>query len=209
MRIPGAERIENTMPLTPNRPKDPAWQVKALSQGAAELARRGQRDDAAKVYEQILETAPYHLDALEFLATRAFENGDLNLSLELLTRAVRANPERPVTYQNLAILHKARGELELAMEAIDRALAIQPIYPIALIHKGSILEALGQQAEAVRIYLQAWTYAPHFQERRLSPQTPEPVRKLLSHSADVINQARFELLDMAYAPLRSQFTPQS
>lgn len=192
---------------TSNKQPALAWQVNLLSDSATALVARGQLEDAAKVYEQILDIAPYQLAALDFLATRAFENGDLKSSLELLTRAIRAKPERPVAYQNLAIVYKAQGELENALTAIDRALDLQPVFPVALIHKGSILEGFGQQVEAVRAYLKAWTYAPYFQEKRLSPQTPEHVRKLLFQSADAINQARFELLDKAYAQLRAQFSP--
>jgi len=189
---------------TSSIPKDPAWQVKALSASAAELVRRGQAGEAAQVYEQILEAAPYHEQALDFLATRAYERGDMNLSLELLERALRAKPERAVTYQNLGIVHKARGEYDLALEAMDRALALQPAYPMALLHKGTILELLGRQQQAIRAYLLAWTQAPRFQQLRLSQQAPAPVRELLSHSADRINQARLELLDKAFAALRSQ-----
>ncbi len=190
---------------TSSIPKDPAWQVKALSDSAAELVRRGQDGEAAQVYEQILEAAPYHEQALDFLATRAYERGDMNLSLELLERALRAKPERPVIYQNLGIVHKARGEYDLALEAMDRALALQPAYPMALLHKGTILESLGRHQQAIRAYLLAWTLAPRFQQLRLSQQTPAPMRELLSHSADVVNQARFELLDKAYAPIRARF----
>lgn len=189
---------------TSNNPKDPAWQLKALNTSATELARRGQLEEATKVYEQILGAAPYHLQALDFLATRAYERGDTNLSLELLGRSFRASRDRPVTYLNFGIVHKARGEYELALDAMDHALALQPAYPMALLHRGSILEMLGRQQEAVRAYHKAWTQAPGFQQKRYSERTPAHLRELLSHSADMIRQARVNLLDKAFAPLRSQ-----
>lgn len=188
----------------PNGQKDPAWQVKALNASAAELVRRGQLEDAAQVYEQILKTAPYHVQALDFLATRAYERGDTGLSLELLGRSFRANPDRAITFQNIGIVHKARREYDLALEALDRALALQPAYPMAQLHKGSILELLGRGQEAVRAYLQGWRQAPEFQQSRYSKRVPAHVRELLSHSADAISQARTDLLDKALAPLRAQ-----
>ncbi|MGH8403299.1 MAG: tetratricopeptide repeat protein, partial [Gammaproteobacteria bacterium] len=145
------------------------------------------------------------MQALDFLATRAYERTDLNLSLELLGRSCRSNPERPITYQNLGIVYKARGELDMALEAMDHALKLKPTYPMALLHKGSILELLGRRHEAVRAYLLAWQQAPGFQQKRLSEQTPAPVRELLSHSADAISQTRFDLVDRAFAALRSQY----
>jgi len=193
------------MPIpSANDLKDPAWQVKALSTSAAELARRGQIQEAISVYEQILEAAPYHLEALDFLATRAYQRGDSNLSLELLGRAFRANPNRPATYLNLAIVHKTRAEYELALDAIEHALTLKDFYPMAQLHKGSILEALGRQQEAVRAYHKAWAQASGFQQMLLSEQTPAPVRELLTHSSDMVRQAKVKLLDNALAPLRTQ-----
>ncbi len=189
---------------TTNDFKDPAWQVKALSTSAVELARRGQIEDASKVYEQILRAAPYHVEALDFLATRAFERGDTNLSLDLLGRSFRANRHRPITYLNFAVVHKARGEYELALDAIEHALTLKKPFPMAHLHKGSILEAMGLRQAAVRAYHKAWTQAVHFQQMQSSEQTSAPIRELLTHSSDMVRQAKVKLLDNALAPLRAQ-----
>ena len=191
------------MPTSKKQP-DLAWQVSLLNDSADALAGRGQLEDANRVYEQILEIAPYHLRALDFVAARAYERGDTGLGLELLHRSLQANPNRPLTYQNLGLLHKARGEYDQALEALERALALRPAYPMALVHKGSILELLGRDREAVRAYLQAWKQAPGFQQARYSERTPAHVRELLFHTAEVISQARTELLDRALAELRAQ-----
>lgn len=183
---------------------DSARQLKMLSASAAELMRRGQLEDAEQVYQQILQLAPYHITALDFLAMRAFAKGDAGLSVELLERSVRAVPERPLSFQNLALAYKARGEYAAALAALERALELQPVFPMALIHKGSLLELLGQHRDAIRTYLQAWKQKPNFQQLRFSGQVPVHIRELLSHSADTISQARIELLDRALAELRAQ-----
>lgn len=183
---------------------DSARQLKMLSASAIELMRRGQLQDAEQVYQQILQVAPYHVQSLDFLAMRAFARGDTGMSLELLERSVRAAPERPLGFQNLALTHKVRGEYAAALAALERALELQAVFPMALIHKGSILELLGQHRDAIRAYLQAWKQKPDFQQLRFSAQVPPHVRELLSHSADAISQARIELLDRALAELRSQ-----
>lgn len=181
-----------------------ARHINMLSASAAELTRRGQLQDAERVYSEILQTAPYHIQALDFLAMRAFVKGDTGLSLELLERSMRAGPERALVLQNLGLVHKARGDYESALAALDRALKLQPVYPMALIHKGSVLELLDRRRDAVRAYLCAWKQAPGFQQMRNSDRVSEPVRELLSHSADIINQARIELLDLALADLRAK-----
>lgn len=190
--------------MQPADQSDPARQLRMLSDSAAELIRRGQLQDAEQVYSQILQAAPYHIQALDFLALRAFERGDTGGSVELLERSARANPTRPLVFQNLALAHKARGEYQAALVALDRALELQPQFPMALIHKGNVLELLGQRREAIRTYLQAWKQKPDFQQLRFSTQVPAHVRELLSHSADTISQARVELLDRALAMLRAQ-----
>jgi len=193
------------MPIpSANDLKDPAWQVKALSTSAAELARRGQIEEATGVYEQILEAAPYHIEALDFLATRAYERGDTNLSLELLGRSFRANRDRPVTYLNLGIVHKARGEYELALDAIEHALTLKNIYPMALLQKGSILEVLGRRQDAIRAYHKAWAQASGFKQMLHSEETPAPIHELLTRSSELVRQAKVNLLDNALAPLRTQ-----
>jgi len=189
---------------TTNDVKDPAWQVKALSTSAAELVRRGQIEEAEKVYEQILMAAPYHLEALDFLATQAFKRGDTNLSLDLLTRSFRANRDRPITYLNLAVVLSARGEHELALDAIERAMSLKQPFPRAQLHKGSILEALGQQRASVRAYHKAWSQAAGFQQMLDSEQTHASMRELLRHSSAMVKQTKVSLLDKALAPLRSQ-----
>ncbi len=131
-----------------------AQQVAVLSESAAELVRRGQRDDAAKVYEQIFEIAPYHLGALDFLAMRALGRRDTDFSLQLLERSSRIAPTRAVTHMNIGVVYKVRGEYELALQALDKALQLQPVFPQVLLHKGSALEQLGREQEALRAYLQ-------------------------------------------------------
>lgn len=190
-------------PPTKNLP-DSARQIAALADSAAALARRGETAEAAKVYEEILSIAPYHQQTLNFLAMRAFEDGNLERSLALLERSVRAPPALALPLQNLGLVHKACGEYEPALEALDRALALRPVFPMALLHRGSVLEHLGRHEEAVCDYLRAWTQDPTLQASRHSEATPAPLRTLIAHSAERIHQARLVMLDEAFAPLRAQ-----
>ena len=182
-----------------------AQQVAVLSESAAELVRRGQREDAAKIYEQIFEIAPYHLAALNFLAMQANERGDYNLSLQLLERSVQVNPARALTHLNMGLVYKTRGEYELALQAIDKALQLQPTFPQALLQKGRALEKLGRDKEALRAYLRAFKEAPILRQPDQSvPPLPTHILRAALNAGEFVVEHSMKLLDAALAPIRAE-----
>ena len=181
-----------------------AQQVAILSESAAELVRRGQSEDAAKIYEQIFEIAPYHLDALDFLAMHAFDRHDTDLSLQLLERSRQVNPARAVTYMNMGVVHKSRGEHELALQALDKALELRPVFPSALLHKGTVLEKLDRPQEAMRTYFEAFRQAPVLRRPEQAAQIPRSLLRLALHADGFIVHATMKLLDEALAPIRAK-----
>lgn len=178
-----------------------AQQVAILIESAAELVRRGQPDDAATVYERIIQVAPYNLQALDFLAMRAFERGDTDTCLQLVERARQANPERPKTYLDLSIVHMTRGEHELALEVIDKGLRLKPVFPYAMLQKGAVLEEMGHEQEALQAYFQAFKWAPGLR------QTPEQMGELALRGDRLIKQASLKILDAALQTVRSSHGP--
>ena len=186
-----------------------AQQVAILSESAAELVRRGQRDEAAKVYERIFEIAPYNLDALDFLAVRAYERGDNDLSVQLLERASQVNPKHPMTYLNLAVVYKARGEPERALEMIERGLQLKPIFPNALLHKGELLEEMGREPEAMKAYFLAFKRSPRLRDpARVAAMLPRH-RELTLRGDAFIKRTTLRMLDESLAPLRSAHEPKA
>jgi aspartate beta-hydroxylase len=177
-----------------------AQQVAILSESAAELVRRGQPDDAAKVYERIHEIAPYNLGALDFLTTRAFEQNDLERCLQLLERVCQVNPNRPRTHLNLAVVYRARADFPAALQAIDQALQLRPVFPNALLHKGAILEDMGREQEALKAYFRAFLQSPSL---RIPAETPPHLRQLAAHGNELVAQATLKRLDAALAPIRA------
>lgn len=193
----------------PNEQSALASQITMLSNSAEALAGRGQLDDAERVYEQILKAAPYHVRSLEFLAGRAYERGDSDLCLELMGRSLRASPDRPVAYQNLALVYKLRKEYPLALEALDRALALQPGFATALLHKATVLELMDRSRDAVSVCLQAFDQSPQLHQMRQSAQVPAPLRNLIAQCENIILNARQGMLDTALAPLRAMHAAES
>ncbi|MGE5626407.1 MAG: aspartyl/asparaginyl beta-hydroxylase domain-containing protein [Bacillota bacterium] len=176
---------------------DSAWQIQTLADSARQLAERGELKEAERIYRQILEAAPYHVRALNFLAVQAMTRGELDESERHLEQALRAAPSRPILYQNLALVHKARGDLDKALSLLDRAIALKSEHRTAYLHKGSILEALGRQDEAVTAYWNAWLHFPNPERVANDEFSPPHLRKLVTHAAETIRSAQSRLFDEA------------
>jgi tetratricopeptide (TPR) repeat protein len=181
---------------------NPAWQINILSASATELLRRGQIKEATVTFERILEVAPYHVQALDFLARCAYEKGDMKLSLELLERSHRSSPNRAITYQNMGIVYKAQGDYLPALETLNRALQVQPINPMALLQKGSILEILRQRSEAICAYVKALSQLTDSPQPPNFEQVVDSARALVAHAHDVIFKVKSDMLNKVIELLR-------
>ena len=185
----------------PGQKPDAAWQIQILANSAGELANRGELTEAERVYRQILEIAPYHVRALNFLAGQTLTRGELDEAQALLERALRAAPDRPVLHQNMGLLHKQRGDLEAALGWMDKALALKPDHEFASLHRGALLEELGRRDEAVAAYWQAWRHFPNPEGAANSPLTLPGVRDLVMKAALRLRAAQLELIHEALAPV--------
>ena len=189
-------------PATP----DPAWQISTLADSARRLAERGQLAEAEKTYRVILETAPYHIRALQFLAVRAMERGQLDESQRLVEQALRADPKRPILYQNLGLIHGAKGNPEMALAALNQALALRPEFFTALLHKGSLLEQLDQKEEALASYRRAWTCLPQPPETLAADSSiPTKVRELITHAAEFMRASQAVTIATRLLPLEAKY----
>ena len=185
-----------------NQPRpDAAWQIQTLADSAKHLAERGEFQEAEKLYRQILETAPYHVRALNFLAVQALGRGELDVSERYLEQALRAAPDRAVLHQNFGIVKKERGEIEEALAALDRAIALRPDHSGASLHKGALLESLGRMDEAVTAYSHAWQYLPDPTNVANDQFSPPGLRDLIRRAAEALRQAQSRALGQALKPI--------
>lgn len=185
---------------------DPAWQISTLADSARRLAERGELAEAEKIYRVILETAPYHVRALQFLAVRALERGQLDESQRLVEQALRADPKRPILYQNLGLIHSAKGNPETALAALNQALALRPEFFTALLHKGSLLEKLGQKEQALASYRLAWRCLPQPPENlAVDPAIPANVRELITHAAEFMRAGQAAAVAAHLLPLQEKY----
>jgi aspartate beta-hydroxylase len=190
----------------PNQAPDVVWQIKTLAESAQRLAAAGEAAEAEKIYRTILETAPYHLAAINYLVARDMERGNYSACEELLERALRAMPERAMLHQKRAQLHKVRGDLDSAIASLDKALELDPGLRGAQLHKGEVLEALCRQEEAVTSYWKAWGSFPTADQLNSGSLAPPKLRPLANHSAEVLRRTMSKLLDRALAPLEEKYS---
>jgi aspartate beta-hydroxylase len=175
--------------------------ISRLTTSARALAQQGKPAEAAALYERILAAAPDHLEALGYLAGRAFEAQDSARSAALLERAAELAPEQPILHQNLGVVRRARGEFAAAIERFDRVIALAPNYALAHLQKGRALEENNRPQEAVASYVRAWNLAPEFDRALQATETPQSLRELLQAAAHTIREARRERIDRALEPL--------
>ena len=181
---------------------DAAWQINVLADSARKLADQGNLVEAERVYRILIQNAPYHVRALNFLAVRTMERGELDESLRFLEQALRADPDRPILYQNLGLVYKARGELDLALAALDRAVALRPDFHTALFHKGALLEALGRTDEAVALYWREWRRFPNTQSLSADITVPTAFREVLVRAAETMRTTQQRLIADVMEPLQ-------
>lgn len=176
-------------------------QILLLEVNARALAESGNHADAEKLFLQLLEAAPQHVPALQYLAARTLEAGQLEQAQRYIERAIRTNPTHAELHQNLGIILRAQGFLEGALLAFDHALARNPHLAILWIQRGDILQALGRGDKALAAYCQAESLAGDLVT--LSARTPPRVARTVRRAASLLHQCRNRFLNDALAPLRA------
>lgn len=133
-------------------------------QTALAMHQQGQLDLAEALYREILQSQPFHFDALQLLATIAAQLGNSGEAVELFDRALKITPDYASALCNrgTALLDLQRPEEALA--SFDRALRINPDYALALHGRGNTLRELRRYEEALESYGRALKIKPDYAE---------------------------------------------
>ncbi|MDR1659335.1 MAG: tetratricopeptide repeat protein [Desulfovibrio sp.] len=137
------------------------------------LDETGDKKDAFKVMETILESHPDNFQALNYVGyTLAEENHDLDRALELIVRANRLSPNKSYIVDSLAWALFKIGRAQEALIEIRRAVELggQPD-PSIWEHYGEIAQHLNLRDEARKAYQNAL---------ELKPVNAESLRRRLS-----------------------------
>src|SRR5215475_3856572 len=106
--------------------------------------QRGRLAAAARRYQSILEQLPAHADALHLLGVVAMQQGRVEQAVELIRRAIAANPAVADYHSNLAEAYRILDRLDEAVASGQAALRLRPDFPAAANNLGLTLQAQGK-----------------------------------------------------------------
>ncbi|MGH8780557.1 tetratricopeptide repeat protein [Paraburkholderia sp.] len=142
------------------------WRAAAPQASAAQAIARakalhdqGRLDDARKLYDVILATAPDNAETLHLYGVLEFQTGRVREAEALMRRSIAIEP-MPMPLANLGSVLAAAGQREAALVQFDAALALDPVHLHALIRRGNTLVELERHEDAVKTFDRALAVAP-------------------------------------------------
>lgn len=133
-----------------------------LFEQALEHHRAGDLQQAEAAYRTLLAADPQHADALQLLGVIAYQAGNYDAAIDLITQALGKNAAAPAYHSNLGMALQARGDLDESMRCFRRALELLPDYPEAHYNLGNALLAKGQADQAITCYQRALALVPNY-----------------------------------------------
>ena len=125
-------------------------------QSAMAHFQAGRFAEAEEVCRRLLDEQPRHLDALQLLSVLAAQGNRLDVAIELISTAVRINPNSADYHSNLGELQRRTGRLDQAMTSANRALSLQPNHAAAHYNLGLILTDRERFADAIESHQRAF-----------------------------------------------------
>jgi aspartate beta-hydroxylase len=167
--------------------------------------QRGDTAAAELAFLRLLEELPDDAEALQFVATRELERGQVRRAIELLLAAHLAQPQDAAVLHRLGEVQMLAGEPQAAIGSFRKGLHIAPGMFVARLRLGVALEQRGNRHEAMLAYLGA-VDAAQAQGRWLSDATTAPgLRDAVKHATRFVAAARHELFDAVIEPLRQRY----
>ena len=172
---------------------------------AQEHVRQGRADLAERAYQDILQSWPRQVEALNFIAMRLLRGGQQERALGMLREALAAQPDNPQTHHLFGLALAQTDQYVAAAEALGHALEFAPKFAVAHLHLGQVQEHLGQDFEALTSYARALNIAQPQGYWLGEASTPPGLRELVRHAIDTACEGRRRLFDGALQPLRAQY----
>jgi len=176
-------------------------QLQAEADQAERLAQQGQVEAATYLFQRVLEQAPDYSIAQNFMAMRAYANGDLAKARHWIDTAVLGQPRLALIEANRALILLAQGDPITALSALEAALELDPEFAPARLDAGQLHEAAGRRHEANRHYRLAIEKLPP------PAHLPAPLRERVERaqrSLSIEHQELAALLEQQLAPLRAK-----
>jgi len=176
-------------------------QLKLLETHARELANQGKHEDAERLFREISRSAPNHIPALRYLASRAMVRQEFDEAQLLIERAIRLARNAPMLHQHLAIILRARGYTEGALLALDNTIRLQPDLPAHWIQRGDVLQALGRNEEAIASYKRAADLGGNLSLLAKASRNNPQAQNVIIRAAKMLIAAREQAVNTAVASI--------
>ena len=134
---------------------------KAL-QSALEHHMAGRLPKAEAIYQQILQIAPEHPNALHLSGVLAGQMGKKELAIELISKAILLKPDYAGAHNNLGTALLDQGKLDAAIKSYRTAISINPDLADAHNNLGTALHEQGKLDEAIEHYRRALALNPDY-----------------------------------------------
>jgi tetratricopeptide (TPR) repeat protein len=124
----------------------------------------GRLQQAAELYQQILQTQPNDAPALSGLAIVCYMAGKLGPAAQLMGRAVAVDPSSADMHLNYSAILAALGRIDDATTEVRHALALRPQFPEGYVNLGNLLSERNRLDDAIAAFRKAVELAPQFFE---------------------------------------------
>jgi len=144
----GQQRAIELKPEPRADPSDSREELRAALQHQA----AGRLDDAAVEYQRILDRDPQHPEATLLLGIAARESGLIAPAIEVLSAAVRLQPQAAHVHWNLGLALRKAGDLSAAERCFRKALELRETFRDAQLSLGDVLVEQERWAEARTVF---------------------------------------------------------
>jgi protein O-GlcNAc transferase len=125
---------------------------------------KGQLEEAAFLYREILAQNPENADALHLLGVIELQKKSPVGAMELFDRAIAVNSNNADFFYNRGIALGQLKRFDDALASYDQALALKPDYAEALNNRGAALRGLKRFDDALASYDRALAIKPNYAE---------------------------------------------
>ena len=143
-----------------NRRMEPQTRTSLLYQQARRHHQLGEFGEAVGLYGQVLTARPRHTPTLLYLGEIAWQTGNLDQAVVLLTRALAVDPQYAAAHDLLWQVYKAQGDFASAERVLRRLNEIRGYDGYNYYHLALLLQEMGNRSEAVRLFEQAIRFKP-------------------------------------------------
>jgi aspartyl/asparaginyl beta-hydroxylase (cupin superfamily) len=175
-------------------------EIQRLLAEAREARSAGRMDDAARLFQTVLDEGGEQPLALNALGVQALGANEAGKAAGLFVRAIAADPGAPELWMNLARAHRSLGDDNAEKAALDGALAIDQLHFMALVRLAELHERRGEDALAADRWSGVVAMSSTLEER-----TPA-IEEMIAHAGDFVVRQRSSFataLDTGLADVRA------